>query len=143
MFRLLGVALLGIFGTSGSAFAQADLNLQNLRAALTQGTEAALLTPATNGMVHVTSFVPPRRFSDEEAAAVVEAARERLAELGVARPTGEQLAAALVGGFVDAPAGRTQVSGVLPAGTAPIALRSEVMFATALPQLIAAPAPTR
>jgi hypothetical protein len=143
MYRLLGLALLGIFGTAGSAFAQADLNLQNLAAALTQGTEAVLLTPATNGMVQVTSFVPPRRFTEAEAAALVEAARSRLAGLGVSRPTGEELAAALVGGAVDAPAGSTQVSGVLPEGPAAVALRSEVIFATALPQVIAAPAPTR
>lgn len=143
MFRLLGLALLGVFGTTGSALAQADLNLQSLAAALKQGSEVRLLTPATNGMVQVTSFMPPRRFTDAEAAELVEAARSLLSGLGVLRPTGEQLAAALVGGVVDAPAGPTQVGGVLPEGSAPVPLRSEVIFATTLPQVIAAPAPTR
>ncbi|MGQ0655864.1 MAG: hypothetical protein ACT4P4_27010 [Betaproteobacteria bacterium] len=142
MPRRLASAVLALAAYAASAAAQVDINLQNLLAALTQGTEVTLLTPATNGMVQVTSFVPPQRYSGADAAALVESARRRLAELGVARPTGEQLATALVGGTLELPTGRTQLAGLLP-GAAPVALRTEVVFATALPQVIAAPAPTR
>jgi hypothetical protein len=125
MFRRLAAAVLALAAYAGSAAAQVDINLQNLLAALTQGTEVMLLTPATNGMVQVTSFVPPQRYSEAEAAALIEGAQRGLAERGVKRPTGEQLAAAL--------------AGLLPQ----LALRTEVVFTPALPQLIAAPAPTR
>jgi len=125
MFRHLGLALLALFGFAGSAAAQVDINVEKLLAALTQGAEATLLTPATNGMVQVTSFLPPRRYAHAEAAELVEAARRKLADAGIARPSGDQLAAALVE--------------LLPGG-APVQLRTEVVFAAALPQLIAAPA---
>jgi hypothetical protein len=143
MSRYLRIALLAFSCCAGSVYAQGDLNLQNLLSSLSQGTEVTLLTAATNGMVQVTSFLPPRRFSGAEAAALVEDARRRLAELGVARPTGEQLATALVGGTVDLPTGRTQLPGLMPAGGVPVSMRSEVVFASALPQVIAAPAPSR
>ena len=121
MFRPLALALLALAGFGGNAGAQVDINQQNLLDALTQGTEATLLTPATNGMVQVTSFVPPQRLSGAEATSLVERARRKLADVGIARPTGEHLAAALVE--------------LMPAG-APVAVRSEVIFTTALPQLI-------
>lgn len=129
MFRHFALALLALAGFSPSADAQVDINLQSLLAALTQGTEVTLFTPATNGMVQVTSFLPSQRFSAAEAAALVEGAQRKLGERGVARPTGEQLASALIE--------------QLPPGSRPAGLRSEVVFTTALPQLIAAPAPTR
>ena len=125
MFRRLYFAVLALAAYAGSAAAQVDINLQNLLSALTQGTEVTLLTPATNGMVQVTSFMPPQRYSEAEAAALVEDAQRALAERGVKRPSGEQLAAAL--------------ARVLPQ----VAMRTEVVFTPALPQLIAAPAPTR
>jgi hypothetical protein len=129
MFRHFAFALLALAGFTPSAGAQVDINLHNLLTALTQGTEVTLLTPATNGMVQVTSFVPSQRFSGAEAAALVEGAQRWLGERGVARPTGEQLASALIE--------------QLPPASKPAGLRSEVVFTTALPQLIAAPLPTR
>jgi hypothetical protein len=118
------------------ARAQAEANLQSLFVALTQGTEATLVTPLPNGMAEVTSFTPPARLSAADAAGALERARQQLAALGVAQPSGQQLAIALVGGTVDIPSGRTQLAGVMPAsaGGGRGVLRTQVVAAGALPQ---------
>src|SRR5678816_3611182 len=104
------------------AFAQqvqpVDANLQALLTALMQGSQVALLTPLSNGMVEVTSFSAPGQRSAAEAAQLIESARINLSNLGVARPTGQQLAAALGGGVIDLPTGRTQMPAVLRQGGA-------------------------
>lgn len=116
------------------ALAQANNNLQALFAGLTEGTEVTLVTPLANGLAEVTSFRPPVRLGGAEAAGAVEQARQQLAALGVAQPTGRQLAVALVGGTVNVPTGSTQLAGVLPKGPAPAAIRTQVIAAGALPQ---------
>jgi hypothetical protein len=126
---LLAAALL-----SGNAFAQSGNNLQTLFVGLTQGTEVTLVTPLANGMTEVTSFRPPARLGGAEAAGALELARQQLAALGVAQPTGQQLAVALVGGTLDVPSGRTQLGGVLPQGPSQGSIRTQVIAAGALPQ---------
>ena len=131
----VAAALSAIVLTSAcEVFAQAEANLQSLFVGLTQGTEVTLVTPLANGMAEVTSFSPPGRLSAAEAAGALERARQQLAALGVAQPSGQQLALALVGGTVDIPTGRTQLGGVLPPGTQPASIRSKLVAASALPQ---------
>jgi hypothetical protein len=115
------------------ASAQADANLQNLLNGLTSGSEITLVTRLSNGMTEVTSFTPPVRLSAAEAAGAIERARHELAALGVAQPSGQQLALALVGGTVDIPSGRTQLGGVLPQGPQRAQIRSQIVAAGALP----------
>lgn len=115
------------------AAAQAQDPVQNLLTALTLGSEVTLITPLANGMAQVTSFRPAARLSSADAVAAIERARLDLAALGVAQPTGEQLALALIGGTVDVPNGRTQLRGVLPQGSASAVLRSQVVAAGSLP----------
>lgn len=134
MGRILRCVVAALTALACEAWAQADVNLQGLFAALTQGTEATLVTPLANGMAEVTSFSPPGRFSAADAAGALERARQQLAALGVAQPSGQQLAIALVGGTVDIPAGRTQLGGVLPPGTQRPAIRSQLVAAGALAQ---------
>lgn len=116
------------------AFGQANNHLQSLFIGLTEGIEVTLMTPLANGMAEVTSFRPPARLSGAEAAGAIEIARRQLAALGVAQPTGQQLAVALVGGTVDVPSGRTQLGGVLPQGPAQASIRTQIVTAGALPQ---------
>lgn len=134
MGRILRCVVAALTALACEAWAQADINLQSLFAGLTQGTEVTLVTPLANGMAEVTSFSPPGRFSAAEAAGALELARQQLAALGVAQPSGQQLAVALVGGTVDIPAGRTQLGGVLPPGTQRPSIRSQLVAAGALPQ---------
>ena len=115
------------------ASAQADANLQNLLNGLTSGSEVTLVTRLSNGMTEITSFSPPVRLSAVDAAGAIEHARNELAALGVAHPTGQQLALALVGGTVDIPSGRTQLGGVLPQGPQRAQIRSQLVAAGALP----------
>jgi len=134
MGRILRCVVAALTALACEAWAQADINLQSLFAGLTQGTEVTLVTPLANGMAEVTSFSPPGRFSAADAAGALERARQQLAALGVAQPSGQQLAIALVGGTVDIPAGRTQLGGVLPPGTQRPSIRSQLVAAGALPQ---------
>lgn len=126
---LLAAALL-----NGNALAQSDNNMQSLFVGLTQGTEVTLVTPLANGMTEVTSFRPPARLGGAEAAGALEIARQQLAALGLAQPTGQQLAVALVGGTLDVPTGRTQLGGVLPQGPSQGSVRTQVIAGGVLPQ---------
>jgi hypothetical protein len=122
---------------SQAAFAQqVDANLQSLLSALMSGSQVALLSPLSDGTVEVTSLTVPGQRSAADAAALIERARVSLQNLGVERPTGQQLARAIAGGTIDVPSGRTQLSGVLPQGTPNVTLRSQVIAAGGLPTVI-------
>ena len=122
---------------STPAFAQqVDANLQALLNALMSGTQVALLSPLANGSVEVTNGIAPGQRSAADAAQLIERARLDLANLGVTKPTGQQLATALAGGTVDVPTGRTRLAGALPAGTSGVALSSQVVGAGSLPTVI-------
>lgn len=120
------------------ASAQVDPSFQALLNALMQGTEVALLTPLPDGTLQVTSFRAPGTRSAVDAAALIERARVNLGNLGVAQPSGQQLALALGGGTIDVPSGRTQIVGVLPEGAIS---RSQVVNTANLPQIIGAMSP--
>jgi hypothetical protein len=107
------------------AFAGSPENFYSLVIGLTEGTPAQLGAPAADGFRRVTTFSLRTRLSPEQAAAVLERARQDLELLGIPRPTPEQLAAVLTGGVLDTPTGRTQVRGVLPQGPR-AELRSEL-----------------
>lgn len=134
MGRILRCVVAAFTVFACEAWAQADANLQSLFVGLTQGSEVTLVTPLANGMAEVTSFSPPGRLAAADAAGALERARQQLAALGVAQPSGLQLAVALVGGTVDIPAGRTQLAGVLPAGTQRASIRTQLVASGALPQ---------
>ena len=129
------VAALAI--ASAPALAQVDSSLQTLLNALMQGSEVALLTQLADGTVQVTSFRAPGQRSATDAAALIERARVNLANLGVAAPTGEQLAVALAGGPIEIPSGRTSMIGVLPAGTNGVEVRTQVVSQAGLPSIVA------
>jgi hypothetical protein len=104
-------------------------NLQNLLAALVDGTEATLVTPLTNGMLQVTSFQPAARMSAVDAAAAINRARSDLQARGEPQPTVEQIARMLAGGPIDLPSGRIQAVGILTASGRPAVIQSQVVAA--------------
>jgi len=118
------------------ALAQVDPNFQALLNALMQGTQVALLTPLPDGTVEVTSFAAPGQRTAADAATLIERARINLQNFGIERPTGQQLAAALAGGTIEVPTGRTQIQGVLPQGTTGVVLRSQVVNTAGMPTVI-------
>ena len=95
-------------------FAGSPENFYNLVIGLTQGRPARLAAPAVGGFSRVTAISTPVRLSPADAAARLELARQNLELLGIPQPTPEQISAALVGGVIDTPSGRTQMGGVLP-----------------------------
>ena len=117
---------------------QVDANFQALLAALMQGTPITLLTPRSDGTVEVTSFTAPGQRSAADAAQLIQNARLNLQNLGVVQPTGQQLAAALAGGAIDVPTGRTQIQGVLPQGATGVTVRSQLVNAASLPTIVGA-----
>jgi hypothetical protein len=60
------------------------------------------------------NFTPTGTLTTEQIAQALEAARQRLIGLGIATPTAEQLATALVGGTVPTALGGSAVVGTLP-----------------------------
>lgn len=117
------------------ASAQTDADLQRLLEGLTQGTEVTLITPLGDGTSEVTSFTPGVRLSAVEAATALERARQELAAFGVTRPTGRQLAAALVGGTVQVPTGSVQLAGVLGNSLHTRPIHSQLVASSTLPQV--------
>ena len=95
-------------------FAGSPENFYNLVIGLTQGTPARLAEPAIGGFSRVTAISTPVRLSAADAAARLELARQNLELIGITQPVPEQISAALVGGVIDTPSGRTQMGGVLP-----------------------------
>ena len=121
--------------------AAGDVNLQNLLASLTNGSQATLVTPLANGMLQVTTFQPSLRLSAPEAAAAVNRAHQELVALGEPNPTADELARMLAGGPIDVPAGRITAPGILAESGRPAVIRSELVAAgtpLALPGLSAA-----
>ena len=127
--RLLALSLVA---SACAAHAQApDPNLQKLQAALTTGSETTLVTPLRSGMLQVTTFNPGTRVAPEQAAQLINQARDSLRALGEPQPTAEEIARMLAGGPIELPAGRIQTAGMLPSAGWPATIQSQVMMATA------------
>lgn len=127
--RLLPLALLL---AAGLAHAQAPAeNLQKLQSSLTTGSETTLVTPLRSGMLQVTTFRPGTRLTPEQAAQVLDQARDSLRALGEPQPTAEEIARMLAGGPIELPGGRVQTAGLLPSAGWPATIQSQVVMATA------------
>ena len=111
-------------------------NFSSLVEGLTEGAPVRLIAPGPSGFNRVLSFTPPARLSPAQAAALLERVARDFELLGIARPAPEQLAAALVGGVVDTPTGRT----TLGVPTAPVrsALEPDLRQPTPEEQAVAA-----
>jgi hypothetical protein len=134
--KLRAVVLFLALAGSPALAQQVDPNFQALLSALIQGTPVVLLTPLRDGTVEVTSFAAPGQRTAVDAALLIEHARTNLQNFGIERPTGQQLAAAIAGGVIDFPTGRTQIPGVLPRDTTGVVLKSRVVNAAGMPTVI-------
>lgn len=112
-----------------------NVNLQNLLAALTRGTQVVLYTPLANGLIEVTRFQPPIALPRPQAEAAVAIARQHLRSLDIEHPTAEQFAKALAGGSIAGRDGPMQLPGVLPLTGQPPVVTTEVLLANGLPQV--------
>ena len=108
-----------------------DRNLQNLLAALIDGTEATLVTPLVTGELQVTSFQSANRMSAVDAMAAINRARVQLQGLGEPSPSAEQIARMLAGGPIELPGGRIQAPGLLTQSSHPAVIRSQIVAAGA------------
>jgi hypothetical protein len=118
-----------------AAHAQSDdRNVQNLLAALVNGSEATLVTPLITGEVQLTSFQSAGRMSAIDAMAAINRARAQLQAYGEPQPTAEEIARMLAGGPIELPGGRIETQGMLTASGQPAVIRSQIVAAgTALP----------
>lgn len=118
--QLLAPQLVGFSGSTG--------NFDSLVGGLTQGTPITLTTVTADGFVQVVTFLPASTMSAADAARSLETARQNLIARGVAAPTAQQLAIALMGGTLTTVTGSTPLTGVLTgtAGTAQLQIRNEV-----------------
>src|SRR5688572_10706180 len=107
--QLLAPQLLAFAGSSG--------NLAALVGGMAQGTVVTLVTQGLDGQIQVATFTPPAAGGAPEIARALEAARTSLISRGIAAPSAQQIAVALMGGNLTTPAGAAQVDGVLT-GTA-------------------------
>jgi hypothetical protein len=107
--QLLGPQLL--------AFSGSTANFDSLVNGLTTGTPVTLTTLSADGFVQIVTFLPGTTMSALDAARNLESTRQALIARGVATPTAQQLAIALVGGTLTTPSGSTPVAGVLTGTT--------------------------
>jgi hypothetical protein len=112
------------------AFAGSAGNFDSLVNGLTVGTPITLTTVSSDGFIQVVTFMPGITMSTADTARALETARQNLIVRGVAAPTAQQLAIALMGGSLTTAAGSTPLPGVLSgtAGTSQLQIRNEVAF---------------
>jgi hypothetical protein len=110
------------------AFAGSDANFQNLVNGLALGTQVTLSTVLPTGGTQIVSFTPTGTMTALQIAQTLEGVRQSLIQRGIATPSAQQLAIALVGGALPTALGTTPVNGVIatstPLGTNTVAQQS-------------------
>jgi hypothetical protein len=135
MLPRLGVAALLVCAAVVARAQSDDRNVQNLLAALINGTEATLVTPLITGEVQVTSFQSANRMSAIDAMGAINRARAQLQALGEPQPTADEIARMLAGGPIELPGGLVEAQGMLTASGYPAVIRSQIVAAgTPLPR---------
>lgn len=127
-----GIVLALTFFSAAQASAQGNLaaeyagwaggkaNADALVRGLRHGATITLSTRGPDRTVSLAGFTPPVRLADAEIAAALATARATLGRLGIARPTAEQIQAALIGGEVRLASGAVRVvRGSVGDGAAP------------------------
>ncbi len=109
------------------AFSGSSANFESLVNGLTTGVPVTLTTVGADGGVQIVTFFPGTAFTATDAARNLEAARQSLISRGIALPSAQQLAIALMGGTLATPSGSAQVTGVVSgnAGGTSVEIRNE------------------
>jgi hypothetical protein len=110
-------------------FVGSQANFQNLVSGLAQGTPVQLFTALPDGSTQIVTFTPAAPLPADQIAQALERARQQLIGLGIATPTGEQVAIALTGGTVPTALGGSQVTGALPATPPAAAVQAQTSVA--------------
>ena len=100
------------------AFAGGEVNFANLVNGLALGLPVTLTTPVGAGVTQVVNFTPVGTMSAVQIAQVLESARQSLIARGIATPSAQQLATALVGGTLPTALGNTPMNGLVSSSTA-------------------------
>jgi hypothetical protein len=118
-----------------STFAGSDANLQSLVSGLGAGQAVTLVTQNADGSLQIVTFTPPSGLGAGVSRAL-EQARTNLIARGIAQPTGQQIAVALMGGTLATSAGAVQIPGVLtntiPANAVQVRNESPSAFTTGI-----------
>ena len=120
------------------AFAGGEVNFQNLVNGLALGVPVTLSTTIAPGQTQVVTFTPRGTMTPVQIAQTLESTRQSLIARGIATPTAQQLATALVGGALPTALGTTQVGGVVQSSTA-VGTTTQMSPAAALQQNTMAP----
>jgi len=118
--QLLAPQLIPFTGSAG--------NFESLVNGLTTGAPVTLVTVGNDGTLQVVTFAPGTALTAADTARLLESARQSLIVRGIAAPTGQQIAASLLGGTVATPSGSAVVTGVLTGATTsptPIQVRTD------------------
>jgi hypothetical protein len=110
-------------------------NFESLVSGLTTGVPVTLTTAAADGTIQIVTFVPGgAALSPADIARNLETARQNLIARGVATPTAQQLAVALMGGALTTATGTVPLAGVLTGSTLPgaVQVRNELASAPTL-----------
>src|SRR3954463_3185742 len=119
------------------AFAGSDVNFQNLVNGLALGVPVTLTTTMAPGQTQVVTFTPTGTMTPVQIAQVLENARQSLIARGIATPSAQQLATALVGGAMPTALGATPVTGLVQSST--VGTTTQMSPAAALQQNTMAP----
>ena len=120
------------------SFAGGDVNFTNLVNGLAVGVPVTLTTTVAPGVTQVVSFTPTGTMTPVQIAQVLESARQSLIARGIATPTAQQLATALVGGTLPTALGNTPVNGLVSSSTA-VGTSTQQMSPAAAVQATVAP----
>ena len=90
-----------------SDWAGGKTNAEALVSGLIRGSSIALVTRGPDRTVSLAGFTAAAPLSYSEAESALAGARRRLDGLGIARPSAEQIQAALIGGDITTPSGAT------------------------------------
>lgn len=102
-----------------ASWAGGRANADSLVNGLRSGSSVTLVTRGRGNAKSIAGFTAQTTLTTDEIAAALAAARRTLAAMGIRQPTAEQMQAALIGGELSLPDGRTR----LVQGT--VALRAE------------------
>ena len=115
-------------------FSGSSANFDSLVNGLTSGAPVTLSTANPDGSAQIVTFLPGPSLTVVDAARRLETARQNLIAGGIAAPTAQQVAVALVGGPLTTLSGTATLTGVLSGttGTTPLQVRNEPAPVSAL-----------